>query len=138
MKAVVIERPHEVAFVEVDTPAPGPGEVLVRSHVAGVCRTDLEILHGRLTDPRWVTFPVVPGHEWSGMVAEVGDGVTDVEPGTRVVWEGIVPCNGCGRCRAGETQLCENYDQLGFTRGGGYGEYVATGTDGLPAWSWRP
>jgi L-iditol 2-dehydrogenase len=124
MKAVVIERPCEVAFVEIETPSPGPGEVLVRSHVAGVCRTDLEILHGGLTDPRWVMFPLVPGHEWSGTVAEVGAGVTDLEPGARVVCEGMVPCNRCRRCKAGHTNFCEHYDQVGFTRGGGYGEYV--------------
>jgi L-iditol 2-dehydrogenase len=124
VKAVVIERPHEVALVELETPSPGPGEVLVRSHVAGVCRTDLEILHGALTDPRWVTFPLVPGHEWSGTIAEVGAGVTEVERGARVVCEGMVPCNRCRRCRAGHTNFCEHYDQVGFTRGGGYGEYV--------------
>ena len=76
MKAVLIERPHEVSWVELETPSAGPGEVIVRSHVAGVCRTDLEILHGGLTDPRWVRFPVVPGHEWSGTVSELGDGVS--------------------------------------------------------------
>ncbi len=124
MKAIVIERPHEVALRELDRPSPGPGDVLVRSHVAGICRTDLEILHGGLTDPRWVTFPLVPGHEWSGTVEETGDDVTGLAPGTRVVCEGMIPCNRCRRCKAGDTQLCENYDQLGFTRAGGYGEYV--------------
>jgi L-iditol 2-dehydrogenase len=124
MKAVVIERPHQVDWVELETPTAGPGEVVVRSHVAGVCRTDLEMLHGRLTDPRWVRFPLVPGHEWSGTVAELGDGVTELVVGDRVVCEGMIPCNRCRRCRAGDTQLCLNYDQIGFTRGGGYGEYV--------------
>jgi 2-desacetyl-2-hydroxyethyl bacteriochlorophyllide A dehydrogenase len=124
MKAIVIERPHEVALRELERPSPGPGEVLVRSHVAGICGTDLEMLHGGLTDPRWVTFPVVPGHEWSGTVAELGAGVTDPPPGTRVVCEGMIPCNRCRRCKTGDTQLCENYDQVGFTRGGGFGEYV--------------
>jgi 2-desacetyl-2-hydroxyethyl bacteriochlorophyllide A dehydrogenase len=124
MKAVVIERPHEVAFVEVKTPSPGPGDVLVRSRVAGVCRTDLEILNGGFADPRWVTFPLVPGHEWSGTVAEVGSGVTDLERGARVVCEGIVPCNRCSRCKAGQTNFCERYNHIGFSRGGGYGEYV--------------
>ena len=124
MKAVLIERPHEVGYVEVDTPPAGPGEVVVRSHVAGVCRTDLEMLHGILTDPRWVRFPVIPGHEWSGTVAELGEGVTDLNLGDRVVCEGVIPCNRCRRCKEGETQLCLNYDQIGFTRGGGYGEYV--------------
>ena len=124
MKAVLIERPHQVDYVELDTPTAGAGEVLVRSHVAGVCRTDLEMLHGGLTDPRWVRFPLVPGHEWSGTVAELGEGVTDLSVGDRVVCEGMIPCNRCLRCKEGDTQLCLNYDQIGFTRGGGYGEYV--------------
>jgi threonine dehydrogenase-like Zn-dependent dehydrogenase len=82
------------------------------------------MLHGGLTDPRWVRFPLVPGHEWSGTVAELGEGVDDIAVGDRVVCEGMVPCNRCRRCKEGETQLCLNYDQIGFTRGGGYGEYV--------------
>ncbi|HEU0335182.1 MAG TPA: alcohol dehydrogenase catalytic domain-containing protein [Gaiellaceae bacterium] len=124
MKAVVIEQPLDVRYVDVQTPEPGREDVLVRSRVAGVCRTDLEIAAGQLTDPRWVRFPVVPGHEWSGTVTAVGDDVAAVRPGDRVVCEGMIPCNRCRRCKAGETQICENYDQLGFTRGGGYGEYV--------------
>jgi L-iditol 2-dehydrogenase len=124
VRAVRIERPHEVDWVELETPTPGPGEVLVRSHVAGVCRTDLELLHGGLTDPRLVRFPLVPGHEWSGTVAELGREVDDLRIGDRVVCEGMIPCNRCRRCKEGQTQLCLNYDQIGFTRPGGYGEYV--------------
>ena len=123
MRAIVIERPHEIALREVETPRCGPDDVLVRSHKAGICRTDLEVLHGQLS-PRWVRYPCIPGHEWSGSVAEVGANVRDLAPGERVVCEGIIPCTRCRRCRAGETNLCENYDQLGFTRGGGYGEFV--------------
>jgi L-iditol 2-dehydrogenase len=124
VKAVLIERPHEAAYVDLDRPAASVGEVVVRSHTAGVCRTDLEILHGGLTDPRWVRFPLVPGHEWSGTVVELGPAVSDIALGDRVVCEGMIPCNRCRRCKAGETQLCLNYDQIGFTRPGGYGEYV--------------
>ena len=66
-------RPHRAAkrgrAGRLETPTPQPGEVLVRSHVAGVCRTDLEMLHRGLTDPRWVRLPLVPGHESSGTVA---------------------------------------------------------------------
>jgi len=123
VKAVVIERPHEAAYRDVETPVCGPEDVLVRSHLAGVCRTDLEVLLGVL-DRRWVHYPCIPGHEWTGTIAEVGERVTDLSPGERVVCEGIVPCLHCPRCKAGETNLCEHYDQLGFTRGGGYGEYV--------------
>ena len=125
MKAVLFERPHAAAYVDLDRPAAGVGEVVVRSHVAGVCRTDLEILHGGLTDPRWVRFPLVPGHEWSGTVVELGEGVGGVTVGDRVVCEGMIPCTHCPRCKEGETQLCLNYDQIGFTRAGGYGEYVS-------------
>jgi D-arabinose 1-dehydrogenase-like Zn-dependent alcohol dehydrogenase len=124
VKAVVIERPHEVAFEEVETPICGPSDVLVRSRFAGLCRTDVEVLEGEL-DLRWVRYPCIPGHEWSGVVEAVGDAVTDLTPGARVVCEGYCYCGICRRCRAGDTHLCESYDQLGFTRGGGYGELVA-------------
>jgi 2-desacetyl-2-hydroxyethyl bacteriochlorophyllide A dehydrogenase len=124
VKAVLVEGPHEVSYTELDRPVPGPEDVVVRSRVAGVCRTDLEIVHGQLTDPRWVRFPLVPGHEWSGTIDEVGERVADFAPGDRVVCEGMIPCNRCRRCKTGDTHLCENYDQLGFTRGGGYGELV--------------
>jgi D-arabinose 1-dehydrogenase-like Zn-dependent alcohol dehydrogenase len=123
VRAVVIERPHEVVYGEVETPVCGPGDVLVRSRFAGVCRTDIEVLEGIL-DRRWVRYPCIPGHEWSGIVEEAGAEVADLEPGDRVVCEGFCYCGVCRRCRAGDTHLCEQYDQLGFTRGGGYGELV--------------
>jgi D-arabinose 1-dehydrogenase-like Zn-dependent alcohol dehydrogenase len=123
VRAVVIERPHEAVYGEVETPVCGPGDVLVRSRFAGVCRTDIEVLEGIL-DRRWVRYPCIPGHEWSGIVEEVGAEVADLEPGDRVVCEGFCYCGVCRRCRAGDTHLCEQYDQLGFTRGGGYGELV--------------
>jgi L-iditol 2-dehydrogenase len=123
VKAVVIERPHEVIYGEVETPTCGPGDVLVRSRFAGLCRTDVEVLEGEL-DLRWVRYPCIPGHEWSGVVEAVGEGVAWLGPGDRVVCEGFCYCGVCRRCRAGDTHLCETYDQLGFTRGGGYGELV--------------
>ena len=123
MKAVVIDRPHDVAYRDVAEPVYGPGDVVVRSHKAGVCRTDLEVLEGAL-DLRWVRYPCIPGHEWSGSVAEVGADVDDTKRGDRVVCEGLIPCNRCARCKAGDTHLCANYDSLGFTRAGGWGELV--------------
>jgi 2-desacetyl-2-hydroxyethyl bacteriochlorophyllide A dehydrogenase len=123
MKAIVIERPNEIEFRDVETPACGPDDVLIKSAKAGLCRTDLEVLKGEVPDS-WVNYPVIPGHEWSGTIAEVGSNVTEYAPGDRVCCEGVIPCNRCKRCRYGDTNLCENYDQLGFTRGGGCGEYV--------------
>jgi L-iditol 2-dehydrogenase len=123
VKAVVIDRPHEVAYRDVAEPVYGPGDVVVRSHKAGVCRTDLEVLEGAL-DLRWVRYPCIPGHEWSGSVTEVGADVDDFKRGDRVVCEGLIPCNRCAWCKAGDTHLCANYDSLGFTRAGGWGELV--------------
>jgi 2-desacetyl-2-hydroxyethyl bacteriochlorophyllide A dehydrogenase len=125
MKAVVIERPDEVVYRDVEAPAIGSGDVLVQSRAAGLCRTDIEMMTGAFTDPRWVKYPVVPGHEWAGTVTEVGDDVESVRVGDRVVCEGFVTCNRCRRCRTGETQWCERIEAIGFTRPGGYAELVA-------------
>jgi 2-desacetyl-2-hydroxyethyl bacteriochlorophyllide A dehydrogenase len=125
MKAVVVEAPHEVAYREVAAPAVGPDDVLVESREAGLCRTDIEMMTGVFTDPRWVRFPVIPGHEWAGTVVETGSGVESVQVGDRVVCEGFVVCHRCRRCRSGETQWCERIEALGFTRPGGYAELVS-------------
>lgn len=125
MKAVVIERPHHVSWRDVEVPAVGPHDVLVRSGEAGLCRTDIEMMTGAFTDPRWVHYPLIPGHEWAGTVLEVGAAVESVETGQRVVCEGFIPCHRCPRCRSGETHWCENIEAIGFTRPGGYAELVA-------------
>ena len=124
MKAVVVERPNRVAYTDIDEPAVGRNDVLVRSCEAGLCRTDIEMMTGVFTDPRWVQFPVIPGHEWSGTVVEVGANVESVRAGDRVVCEGMIGCNRCPACRRGQTQWCERIEALGFTRPGGYAELV--------------
>jgi threonine dehydrogenase-like Zn-dependent dehydrogenase len=129
VKAIVIDSPNEVSHREVETPTCGAGDVLVRSRLAGICRTDIDVATGLLTDPRWVRFPVVPGHEWSGTVEKVGADVTDLRPGQPVVCEGLIPCRRCRRCREGATHLCAEYDSVGFTRPGGYGEFVLVPRD---------
>lgn len=123
MKAIVIERPLHAAFADVQLPACGPNDMLIRSHKVGVCRTDLEILKGEVP-AAWVRYPCIPGHEWSGTVAQAGGAVTDLEVGDAVVCEGMVPCMHCARCRTGQTNLCQNYGQLGFSRAGGGAEFV--------------
>ena len=124
MKAVVVERPRQVAYREVDAPAVGPDDVLVSSREAGLCRTDIEVMTGIFTDPRWVHFPVIPGHEWSGTVVDVGANVESVRVGDRVVCEGLIGCHRCAPCRRGDTHWCERIEALGFTRPGGYAELV--------------
>ena len=125
MMAVVIERPDEVSYREVDEPAVGVDDVLVESRAAGLCRTDIEMMTGAFTDPRWVRYPVIPGHEWAGTVVEAGANVESLRAGDRVVCEGFVSCNRCPPCRRGETHWCERVEAIGFTRPGGYAQLVA-------------
>ena len=122
--ALVVSSPGEVSLEQRARPVPGPGEVLIRPAAVGLCGTDLDILAGRI-DPAYVRYPLVLGHEWSGTVLAGGDG--SLAPGTRVVAEGIVPCGHCAACRAGQTNLCETYDEMGFTRDGAAAGYAVVG-----------
>jgi L-iditol 2-dehydrogenase len=88
MKALVYSGPNRAAVLEVDPPAIGPDDVLVRSHVVGICHSDFELLEGRYIIP--FAYPITPGHEWSGEVVEVGANVDDLAPGDRVVGECVV------------------------------------------------
>ncbi len=115
MKALVVERPGAARLEDVPTPAPGPGEVLVRVGAAGICGSDVELLDGRRPEP-YVRYPIVPGHEWAGVVEEAGAEVGELSPGDVVVAEGIRSCGRCARCRAGRTNLCAaEYAETGFT-----------------------
>jgi len=112
--------PLEAADVPV--PVPGRGDVLVGVSVCGVCRTDLDIVEGRLTAPR---YPVIPGHQVVGRVAGVGDEVRDFRVGDRV---GIAwihsACGSCAWCRSGRENLCPYFRSTGCDENGGYAEYV--------------
>jgi len=88
MRALVFSAPGQAEIVEAEPPEAGPGEVVVSSRVVGVCHSDLELLAGRYIIP--VRYPVTPGHEWAGEVAEVGPGVDGLKPGDPVVGECVV------------------------------------------------
>ena len=122
-RGLVLERPGAVGVQELETVAPGAGEVAVRPAYCGLCGTDLELLAGEV-DPAFVRYPLVLGHEWSGVVAAIGDGVAGLTPGMRVVAEGIIPCGNCSACRVGATNVCETYDEVGFTRPGGAADEI--------------
>jgi L-iditol 2-dehydrogenase len=105
-RALVITAPGSIALQgDRAELIPGPGEIVARPVHVGICGTDLELLAG-VVDPAYVRYPLVPGHEWSGIVAEVGRGVTGLEPGQPVIAEGIIPDRVCAECVAGHTNLC--------------------------------
>jgi threonine dehydrogenase-like Zn-dependent dehydrogenase len=122
-RALVVERPGSVALLERDELGPGPGEVVIRPAYCGLCGTDLELRDGAV-DPAFVRYPLTLGHEWSGHVEAVGAGVTGLEPGQPCVAEGLIPCGTCASCLAGATNVCEVYEEVGFTREGGAGDQI--------------
>jgi L-iditol 2-dehydrogenase len=88
MKALVFEEPRTAAVRELDVPTISSDEVLVRSRNVGICHSDFELYEGRYIIP--VSYPIIPGHEWSGEVAEVGSAVATLRPGDRIVGECVV------------------------------------------------
>lgn len=112
--------PLEIA--EVETPTAGNMGLLVRVSVCGVCRTDLDIVEGRLAAPR---YPVIPGHQVIGSVAELGRGVTEFREGDRIGIAWINSADGvCRWCRGGAENLCPQFRSTGCDVDGGYAEYV--------------
>jgi propanol-preferring alcohol dehydrogenase len=109
-----------VKRADVEAPRPQSGQVLLRVRACGVCRTDLHVVDGDLTEP---TLPVIPGHEVVGEIAELGGGVTGFDVGDRVgvPWLGW-SCGSCDFCRSGRENLCEKARYTGYQIDGGYAE----------------
>jgi alcohol dehydrogenase, propanol-preferring len=124
MKAMVLESAggKRLAAVDREMPVALPGEVIVRVRACGVCRTDLHIVDGELTEG---DIPIIPGHEIVGVVDQVSDGVTNVAVGERVgiPWLGY-SCGECEYCVSARENLCPNARFTGYTIDGGYAEYT--------------
>jgi L-iditol 2-dehydrogenase len=106
MKALVFEEPRRAVIQDLEVPQIAADEVLVRSRNVGICHSDFELYEGRYIIP--VSYPIVPGHEWSGEVAEIGAAVTNLRQGDRVV---------------GECVVNNGDDHFGFSIGGADAEY---------------
>ena len=123
MRAMILRQPG-TRLEEVDLPRlqPGPGQVRVKVRACAVCRTDLHVVDGDLTDPK---LPVIPGHEIVGEVVESGPGVRRHSVGDRVgiPWLGWT-CGRCAYCRSGRENLCSEARFTGYTLNGGYAEEV--------------
>jgi propanol-preferring alcohol dehydrogenase len=123
VRAMLLERPRQpLRKADLPLPRPGPEQVLLRVHACGVCRTDLHVVDGELTEPK---LPLVPGHEIVGTVVEKGERVERFTVGQRlgVPWLGWT-CGTCRYCRSGRENLCERARFTGYQLDGGYAEYT--------------
>lgn len=121
MRAAVLHAVGDLRIDEHGVPTPGPGEVLVKVAVCGVCGSDATE-YGR--GPVLTVMPVTLGHEFAGTVAAVGAGVTILPVGATVVCGAGVSCGVCKPCREGRTNLCRSYTTLGLQHDGGLAGYV--------------
>ena len=110
------------AVTDLPTPHAGPGELVLRNQVCGVCGTDVHIYHGEPGSAD-VNPPVVLGHEYSGEVVEVGEGVTGFAVGDHITVDPNIYCGHCAYCQNGKKQLCPSMEAIGVTRDGGFAQY---------------
>ncbi|MEE4146585.1 MAG: zinc-dependent alcohol dehydrogenase family protein [Halieaceae bacterium] len=123
MRAMVLSQPGEPLQLQMlPKPAPGPGQVLLKVTACGICRTDLHVLDGELTEP---VLPLVPGHQIVGVVEDMGPGVSGFSRGQRVgvPWLGG-SCGHCWYCRHDRENLCDAARYTGYQINGGFAQYT--------------
>lgn len=133
-------RNPKLKLVEAEKPKPKPDEVLVRVEASGVCGSDVHMIQpdgeGYMLYPGLTKLPVIIGHEFSGVVEEVGSSVTQFQPGEPVTAEEMWWCGRCLHCRGGMFNQCLNLEEMGFTVDGTHAEYVAVPEKYV--WSLKP
>ena len=113
---------HPLELVEIDPPQPGDDEVLIEVSVCGVCRTDLHVIEGELSERH---LPIIPGHQVIGRIVEAGSRVTEFHRGDRVGVPWLTrTCGQCEFCRGDQENLCENATFTGYQVNGGYAEFL--------------
>ena len=132
MMALVLTSPGKFEIRELPVPVPGPGEVLCRIRAVAICGSDPEIIRGNLIGFWPPSYPFTPGHEWSGEVVSVGEGVLNLKVGDRVAGQAHKGCGYCTRCLEGKYNICENYAKFdtghrhyGFINNGADAQYNA-------------
>ncbi len=120
MKAGVVHAKNDIRYEEIKKPEAGPGKVLIKVKYTGICGSDVPRVNGDACH----FFPNVLGHEFSGVVEEIGEGVTTLKPGDRVAGVPLVPCMRCEDCQKGNYSLCRHYSFIGSREFGSFAEYV--------------
>ncbi|MBQ2667672.1 MAG: alcohol dehydrogenase catalytic domain-containing protein [Clostridia bacterium] len=118
----VMTAPGVIGFREIETPSPKAGEVLVKIMEIGVCGSDIHVWHG---EHPFTSYPVTQGHEVSGEIAALGEGVTEFHIGQKVTIQPQVVCGKCHPCRHGKYNLCEELKVMGFQTTGVASEFFA-------------
>lgn len=129
MKAYRLHGVGDFRLEEIPRPLLKQGEVLVRVKAAGICGSDIP----RVYQTGTYQFPTIPGHEFAGVVENVGERADSAWMGKRVGIFPLVPCYTCGPCRAGQYEMCRNYGYLGSRQDGGFAEYAAVPEKNLMA-----
>jgi len=120
MKAAVVVKNEEIKYMDIEEPQVSKGMVKVKVAASGICGSDIpRVLHHGVH-----YYPIVLGHEFSGDVVEVGEGVTSVKVGDRVAGAPLVPCMACGDCQKGNYALCKHYSFIGSRQNGSNADYV--------------
>ncbi len=125
MKALVKRKPQPGIWMEdIPIPRPGPNDLLIRIVKTAICGTDVHIYHWDEWSRRTIPVPMAIGHEFAGVVTEIGGEVEGFKPGDRVSGEGHLTCGHCRNCRAGKRHLCRNTIGVGVNRDGCFAEYL--------------
>jgi len=133
-KAVVWYGSNRLVLEDVPKPVLKPGHVLVKVKACGVCGTDQAIFAGN--GPPWTRYPIVPGHELSGVIEDIGSDVDDFHVGDAVAVDNYLRCGTCWYCKNGHYFLCDHHSEIGMTINGGLGEYALvpkTNVVGIPS-----
>lgn len=120
MKAGVVHAKNDLRYEDIAKPVPKKGEVLIKVKYTGICGSDVPRVNGDACH----FFPNVLGHEFSGVVEELGEGVTSLKVGDRVAGVPLVPCMECDDCKKGNFSLCKHYSFIGSRQYGSFAEYV--------------
>ncbi|MBM3293691.1 MAG: zinc-binding dehydrogenase [Candidatus Aminicenantes bacterium] len=126
MKQAVMIRPGEIEFRDIPVPRPGKGQVLIRVRRIGVCGSDVHVLHGKHP---FTSYPVVQGHEFSGLIEDVGRDVARLRPGMAVTAIPQEVCGVCPLCRRGDYHICDGLKVRGFQAPGCAQEWFVTEAD---------
>jgi 2-desacetyl-2-hydroxyethyl bacteriochlorophyllide A dehydrogenase len=125
MKAALLIAPRKLVVTEVPIPEPGPGDVLIRILLGGLCGSDHTLYNGGFGVP----LPVIPGHEAIGRIEKTGQNVTGLTVGQRVTIQPNIGCGTCRWCRAGHKNLCPSKVRIGVDKNGLFAEYAAVPAD---------